>query len=72
MNKIPETGFLRLKQIIGDKTQGVPPIIPVGRSSWLEGVKLGIYPKPVRLGVRMQAWYADDIRDLVNKLNNAQ
>jgi hypothetical protein len=50
MHRLPETGFLRLAQIIGD-TKSVPPvqaIIPVSKSTWWVGVKSGRYPQPVR------------------------
>jgi len=69
-NPIPEIGFLRIYQIIGDKKQGIPAIIPVGRTSWLAGVEAGIYPQPVRLGIRMWAWRVEDIRDLISRLSN--
>jgi len=71
-NAIPDIGFLRIYHIIGDKKRGLPAIIPVGRTSWLAGVESGIYPQPIRLGERMLAWSAGDIRDLVNRLNNNQ
>lgn len=69
MHQPPETGFLRLKQIIGDPDveQPIPAIIPVGKSSWWEGVKSGRYPAPVKLGPRMTAWRVEDIRDLIAK-----
>lgn len=52
---LPETGFLRLPQIIGDAKADppIPAIIPVSRSTWLEGVKSGRYPRPSKLGPRM-------------------
>ncbi len=67
-NPLPETGFLRLKQILGDKKANppIPPIIPVGRSSWLDGVKAGRYPQPVKLGPRTTAWRVEDIRALIH------
>lgn len=69
MHQLPETGFLRLKQIIGDPNAEppIPPIIPVGKSSWWEGVKSGRYPAPVKLGPRMTAWRVESIRDLIAK-----
>ncbi|WP_020157043.1 helix-turn-helix transcriptional regulator [Methylobacter marinus] len=69
MNTLPNTGFLRLATIIGDKKANTPAIIPVSRTSWLEGVKSGKYPKPVKLGERSVAWRVDDIRELVKKLS---
>lgn len=68
MHKLPETGFLRLTQIIGNP-KAVPPIpavIPVSKSTWWEGVRTGRYPQPVRtLGLRITAWRVEDIRTLI-------
>ena len=71
MHDIPETGFLRLAQIIGNP-KADPPIlgvIPVGKTSWWEGVKSGRFPKPVKLSPRCTAWKAEDIRDLIKQLS---
>ena len=68
MNQLPETGFLRLPQIIGNANAKppIPPIIPVKKSCWWAGVKSGRYPQPVRtLGVRITAWKVEDIRNLI-------
>lgn len=70
-HQIPEKGFLRLRQILGDKKTNTPALIPIGRTSWLNGVKSGKYPKPVKLGERTTAWRAQDIRDLINSINQA-
>lgn len=66
---LPETGFLRLPQIIGDcrTIPPTPPIIPVSKSTWWAGVKSGIYPKPVKLGPRITAWRVSDIRAMIEK-----
>jgi prophage regulatory protein len=68
MYKLPETGFLRITQIIGNP-KAIPPIpavIPVSKSTWWEGVKSGRYPKPVKsLGLRITAWRVEDIRALI-------
>ncbi len=63
---LPETGYIRLKQIIGDPKAGLPPIIPVSKSTWWAGVKSGLYPKPVKLGPRITAWRVEDIRKLID------
>lgn len=63
---LPEEGFLRLKQIVGTKDQ--PAIIPISRSSWLAGVRGGIYPKPVKLGKRTTAWRVSDVRALIESM----
>jgi predicted DNA-binding transcriptional regulator AlpA len=72
MNRLPETGFLRLHQIIGDKM--TPAIIPISRSTWLQGVREGRFPKPIKLTKRTTAWRVQDILALVNggTNNNAE
>ena len=67
MRTIPETGFLRLRQIIGDPTANppIPPIIPVRKTTWWNGVKNGRFPKPVKLGPRTTAWRVEDIRAFI-------
>lgn len=67
-NQLPETGFLRLSQIIGNKKTNTPALIPISRTSFLNGIKSGKYPKPVKLGERTIAWRVEDIRDLINSL----
>ena len=68
--QLPETGFLRLRQIIGDPWAHppIPAIIPVGKSTWWLGVQSGRYPKPVRLSARTTAWRVEDIRALCEKV----
>lgn len=67
MNQLPETGFLRLPQIIGDPKAEppIPPIIPVKKSCWWAGCASGRFPKPVKLGPRVTAWRVEDIRALI-------
>ncbi len=67
---LPEFGFLRIEQIIGDseKEPPVPAIIPVGRTTWWAGVRSGRYPQPVRsLGPRITVWRVEEIRTLVEQ-----
>ena len=67
MHQLPETGFLRLPQIIGDnKAQPpVPAVVPVCKSTWWAGVKSGRFPSPVKLGPRTTAWRVEDIRAFI-------
>ena len=70
MYNLPETGYLRLPQIIGNPKADppIPPIIPVSKSTWWAGVKSGRYPQPVRtLGVRITAWRVEDILALIHQ-----
>jgi prophage regulatory protein len=60
-HEIPETGFLRLTQVLS--------VIPIGKTSWWEGVKAGRFPKPIKLTPRCTAWRVDDIRELIKSLS---
>lgn len=70
MSALPETGFLRLNQIVGDPkaTPPVPAIIPIGKSTWWEWVKSGKAPRPIKLGSRTTVWDAGDIRNFLKEL----
>jgi prophage regulatory protein len=61
MQTLPETGFMRLPQVLA--------VIPVGKSCWWEGVKSGRYPKSVKLSARCTAWKAEDIHALIKRLS---
>lgn len=67
----PQSGFLRLKQILGDPKAKppTPAIIPVSNSAWWDGIKKGIYPRPVKLSARTSAWRIADILALIEKIN---
>lgn len=61
-------GLLRLRDIVGDRKQGVPALIPVSKSTWWEGVRTGRFPQPVRsLGARITTWRAEDIQRLIDE-----
>jgi predicted DNA-binding transcriptional regulator AlpA len=66
MHTLPETGFLRIRQILGDPQAEppVPALIPLGKTKWWEGVKAGRFPKPVKIG-RCTMWRVEDIRALI-------
>ena len=42
--------------------------VPMSRSGWLQGVKDGRYPAPVRLSPRRVAWRESDINAFINGL----
>ncbi|EHL32306.1 helix-turn-helix transcriptional regulator [Legionella drancourtii] len=65
MSKLPQTGFLRLAQILGSSKY--PALIPVSKSTWWEGVKTGRFPQPIKLGPRITAWRVEDILKLIDK-----
>lgn len=69
MHQLPQTGYLRLPQIVGNPKAKppIPAIIPVSKSTWWAGVKDGRYPKSVKLGPRITAWHVEDIRSLIER-----
>jgi predicted DNA-binding transcriptional regulator AlpA len=56
----PSTGLVRLHSILAPNGP-----VPVGRTTWWEGVKSGRFPKPLKLGPRITAWRAEDINHLI-------
>ncbi len=75
MYLLPETGYLRLPQIIGNPKANppIPALIPVSKSTWWASVKSGRYPQPVHtLGERITAWRVEDIRNLIQRAAEAE
>lgn len=64
-----DQALLRIWQIIGDPKRGIEPLLPIGRSSWLAGVKSGKYPAPLKLSERTTAWRKADILVLLESFN---
>jgi len=60
---IPATGFVRLAQILA--------VIPIGKTSWWNGVKAGRFPQSVKLSPRCTAWKAEDIHALIKKFSES-
>jgi prophage regulatory protein len=52
----PSDALVRIEKIVGPNG-----IIPVSRSAFYQGIKEGIYPKPVRLGKRTSAWRMSEL-----------
>ncbi len=65
MPQLPQIGFLRLPQIIGDRKRNISPLIPISRSAWWLGIRNQKYPKGVKLGPRTTVWRAEDIQALI-------
>ena len=65
--QLSDNGFLRIVHIIGDPKRGIPPIIPVSKSTWWAGVATGRYPQPLRHnGITL--WRLSDIRKLIENI----
>lgn len=70
MHNLPETGFIRIKGIIGDPKANPPiaPIIPISPSKLWADIKAGTFPAPVKLGKRCTAWKVEDIRRYIESV----
>ena len=60
--------LLRLNQIIGDDKKNIPPIVPISKSAWWDGISKGKYPKPIKLSANTTVWRSDDIQKLMNRI----
>ena len=58
MNEPRKTGFLRLPEVL--------KLIPVGRTTFLIGVRSGRYPKSFKISDRLNAWRAQDIYEFID------
>ena len=52
--------FLLLGQVL--------KLIPISRSAWYAGQKIGLYPQPIKLGHRTALYRFDDIQKLIAKI----
>ena len=69
---LPSTGYLRLKQIVGDKNNSIPGLIPVSASTWWAGVASGRFPKPYKISARVTAWRVEEIVELIEAIARAK
>jgi hypothetical protein len=74
MYQLPQTGYVRLSQIIGNKNVDPPqpPIIPVCSSTWWSKVKTGEFPSPIKISANITVWKVEDIRDLIERISNQE
>jgi prophage regulatory protein len=56
-----ERTLLRLKDVLA--------IYPISRTSFYDGMKMGLYPKPLRLGKKTVAWRAQEMEAAIDALN---
>lgn len=57
-------GFMGIEQVL--------EVFPISTSSWWAGVKSGICPQPVKLGVRTTAWKRKEILVLIEHVSAEQ
>ena len=59
----PQYGLVRLAEIVAPNG-----VLPISRSTFLAGVKNGKFPQPIKIGARITAWDATEIRTLIDGL----
>lgn len=64
LSNLPEIGYVRLPQILA--------VLPMGKSTFWNRVKAGIYPKPKKLGAKISVWRVEDIRQILANPENYQ
>ena len=58
--------LLKIGDIVRNPHKGGHSLLPISRSTFLRGVDLGIYPKPVRIrGSNMNYWRLSEIEAIV-------
>ena len=68
-NADDESSYLRIYHIIGDKSKGIRPLLPISKSTWWRGIKAGKYPRPLKIGFRVSVWRMEDLIDLLSPDN---
>lgn len=53
--------LLRLSEVLD--------IVPVSRTTWYDGMKIGLYPNAISLGGRRVAWWEHDVLSCIEALN---
>jgi hypothetical protein len=64
---LPETGFVRQSQLVGNKGKGIPGVIPFSPATLWRKVGSGEFPAPVKLSVGVTAWKVEDVRAWIAK-----
>jgi predicted DNA-binding transcriptional regulator AlpA len=58
--------LIRLSEIVGDPARGVKPLLPIGKSTWWDGVRAGHFPQPIKLpGCKATFWRKHEVLALL-------
>lgn len=60
---LPATGFVRQRQLL----TGPAPVLPFSSATLWRRVQSGDFPRPVRLGPKLTAWRAEDVRAWIER-----
>lgn len=64
---LPDTGFIRQSQLVGNKSKGVTGVIPFSPATLWRKVSSGEFPAPVKLSAGVTAWKVEDVRAWIAK-----
>lgn len=69
MSRLPTTGLVRVRQLLGDPNAEIPipAIIPVQRSTLWRWIKAGRFPPPVRTNTNAIAFRVEDVRGWIEE-----
>jgi len=65
---LQEKPLLRIWDIVGSKKKKIPALIPISRTTFLNGIKEGKYPAGKKIGKRIRVWSAPSIQKLITEL----
>jgi len=49
------------------KDEECAQMLQICRSTWIKGVKRGIFPTPVRLGIKSVRWRLSEVQELITR-----
>lgn len=64
---LPETGYIRQAQLVGNKGKGIIGVIPFSPATLWRKVGTGEFPAPVKLSAGVTAWKVEDVRNWIAK-----
>jgi hypothetical protein len=74
MQNLVDDRMYRHADILGNCKATPPPIdpiIPVSLSTWWKGIKVGRFPKGIKISSRVTAWRGSDLRRVIEGKNVA-
>lgn len=73
MEKLPFTGFVRQRELLGDPKAEIPipAIVPIKPTTLWRWVRNGNFPKPQKIGPHTTAWRAEDVRAWIEQQSRA-
>ena len=60
-------GFYKISDIVRTPGSGTETLLPICRSTWLNGVDAGKFPRPVKLLGR-NVWHKEQIHQLMDEI----